>query len=427
VWNDTDMLRTVLGISADDLTGAADAAAALARPGASVAISLDIRPPTAKDERAAFAVTTNSRSLPPQEVFDLVADSASHLRMGGASFVFQKLDSNLRGNVGATVAALLDIVGGPVLLAPAFPLRGRTTVNATAFVDGVPVAETEMGRDPEAPVRHSHLPALLAEQWRGLTVTTCPLAVVRAGASAIRARLEPHAVIVADAETDADLDLLAEAVLMDPPLRAAAGSGGLAAALARRLYGPRPARTWPEERQGPVLAVLASSSHTLAVQVAHADTMSDATVVPFPCERLNWDEQPVPVLNAAIAAAVAALTNGKDTVIHAAGPLPKVEHPVDLVVEHLAHLGFVAVKQGSPSALLLGGGATAHEVLGVLGTRAVEIDDEPLTGIAAGTISGGEMAARPVVLKPGAAGGERAVVELLDYLRRRATLVETDA
>ncbi len=115
------MHRLIVGITADDLTGAADAAAAFARPGASVGLSLDFRPPTAKDERPVFGVTTNTRGLPAGEVFDLVGDSVGQLRMAGATFIFKKLDSNMRGNVGAELAAVLDTFGGPILLAPAFP------------------------------------------------------------------------------------------------------------------------------------------------------------------------------------------------------------------------------------------------------------------------------------------------------------------
>jgi uncharacterized protein YgbK (DUF1537 family) len=59
-----------------------------------------------------------------------------------------------------------------------------------------------------------------------------------------------------------------------------------------------------------------------------------------------------------------------------------------------------------------------------LGVRVVEVDNEPLPGIAAGIAVGGELDGRPVVLKPGAAGGESAVAELLHYLGRRAFALE---
>jgi hypothetical protein len=63
-------------------------------------------------------------------------------------------------------------------------------------------------------------------------------------------------------------------------------------------------------------------------------------------------------------------------------------------------------------------------VLAALGAEAIEVDDEPLPGVASGLVAGGLLSGRPIVLKPGAAGEERAVVELLDYLRRRAAARE---
>ncbi len=94
--------------------------------------------------------------------------------------------------------------------------------------------------------------------------------------------------------------------------------------------------------------------------------------------------------------------------------------PVDLVAEHLAHVAFVVARQAKPAGLLLGGGATAQAVLGVLGATGVEIDDEPYPGIGAGLITRGDMADHPVVLQPSAAGHAAALVDLMQYLERRA-------
>ncbi len=418
------MYRTIIGITADDLTGAGDTAAAFVRPGTSVGVSLDLRPPTAKDERHAFAVTTDTRGRALEEVFDLVADSASNLRMAGATLIYKKLDSNLRGNVGAELAAVLDTIGGPVLMAPAFPARRRTTKNATVLIDSIPVTETEMARDPEAPIQHANILRLLADQRPTLRVAHCPLATVRAGVEAICSQLQPDSVLIVDAETDADLAVVAESAFHAPGLRAVAGSAGLAGAMARRLFGAGVRREWPAARGGPVLAVLASSSQMLAVQVAQAKRDPKVAVVPFWCQKLTWSEQPVTLLKGCLAATTAALAEGRDAVLYAAGAMPQVERPVDLIVEHLARLALSAIREGGARALLVGGGATAQAVLGVLGTHAVEVDDEPLPGIAAGLAAGGEFGGQPVVLKPGAAGGESAVAELLNYLGRRLGTLE---
>jgi uncharacterized protein YgbK (DUF1537 family) len=68
----------------------------------------------------------------------------------------------------------------------------------------------------------------------------------------------------------------------------------------------------------------------------------------------------------------------------------------------------------------VGGGSTAQGVLGARGATALDIDDEPLPGLAAGLVVGGELDQRPVALKPGAAGGPEAVTALMWYLGKRA-------
>lgn len=412
------MGRPVIGISADDLTGAADTAAALARPGQPVPVSLDSRPRSEAGKRA-FAVTTNTRACPPEVVYERALESIRALKAAGAGMIYKKVDSNLRGNIGAELAAVAEAVGGPVLFAPAFPARERTTVQGICLVCGTPVAETEMAQDPEAPVTESDVIALLRGQREDLETYACPLSVVRAGPRALRMSIPERGVLVIDAETDADLDLVSEVALSFDPAPALAGSAGLAGALARRLWGPAASPRWPAERFGHSLAVLASSSAMLATQVETAAKVGFATI-PFPCQRLTREDQPLPELAQAIQSAVEELRAGRDAVVYATGALPLAERPVELVVEHLAHLAYVVAREAEPNGLLVGGGSTAQAVLEALGVEALGIDDEPIPGIAGGLIVGGQLAGRPVALKPGAAGAETAIVQLLDYLSHRS-------
>ena len=412
------MGRPVIGISADDLTGAADTAAALARPGHAIPVSLDGRPREEAGRRA-FAVTTNTRACPPEVVYERALESIRALKAAGAGMIYKKVDSNLRGNIGAELAAVAEAVVGPVLFAPAFPARERTTVQGICLVCGTPVAETEMAQDPEAPVTESDVIALLRGQREDLETYACPLSVVRAGPRALRMSIPERGVLVIDAETDADLDLVSEVALSFDPAPALAGSAGLAGALARRLWGPAASPRWPAERFGHSLAVLASSSAMLATQVETAAKVGFATI-PFPCQRLTREDQPLPELAQAIQSAVEELRAGRDAVVYATGALPLAERPVELVVEHLAHLAYVVAREAEPNGLLVGGGSTAQAVLEALGVEALGIDDEPIPGIAGGLIVGGQLAGRPVALKPGAAGAETAIVQLLDYLSHRS-------
>jgi len=317
-----------------------------------------------------------------------VGDGLRALRAAGASLIYKKVDSNLRGNIGAELAAALDALGGPILFAPAFPARERTIVNGVCLICDTPVAETEMARDPEAPVTQSNVLELLRSQRADLDLFPCPLSVVRAGALALRASIPPHGVLVLDSETDDDLDLVAKVALSLDPLPVLAGSAGLAAALARLLFGLPASPRWPAGKLGPVFAVLASSSEVLPFQISAASAAGFAAIS-FPCQNLTREDQMLPKLEAAIEAAIRLLSAGRDAIVHASGPLPQVERPVDLVVEHLAHLTYVVTQETRPHALLVGGGSTAQAVLEALGAEALEIDDEPLPGMAAGLIIGG--------------------------------------
>ena len=69
-------------------------------------------------------------------------------------YVIKKVDSTLRGNIAAEVAAL-DRFYKPelVVFMPALPALGRTTVNGIHCLKGVPLTETELASDPKNPVR----------------------------------------------------------------------------------------------------------------------------------------------------------------------------------------------------------------------------------------------------------------------------------
>lgn len=112
----------MLCIIADDLTGAFDAAAPFAARGASVVVALH---PEAMAEalRAGsdvVAVSTQSREIPAQEAAKVVAALAASLPRD--TRIFKKVDSRLKGNVAAEVAALAH---RRMLVAPAIPEFGR--------------------------------------------------------------------------------------------------------------------------------------------------------------------------------------------------------------------------------------------------------------------------------------------------------------
>lgn len=182
-----------------------------------------------------FALT-NSRALPERDAVALtrrVARSVASaaLARGREVRVLSRGDSTLRGHFPAEVDALVAGLGevghdppDAVLLCPAYPEAGRVTIDGVHLLrdrDGrlVPVAETEFARDPVFAYGESDL-----REWAAARCGISPsevghvaLGELRAGGAARVAELLRDArggrVVVLDAETRADLDVLAEGIV----------------------------------------------------------------------------------------------------------------------------------------------------------------------------------------------------------------------
>ena len=126
----------MLCILADDLTGAFDAAGPFAQRGMSVAVALH---PTAVGKAVAtgcdvVAVSTRSREIPAAEAAARVAAVRAALPPGAR--LFKKVDSRLKGNVAAELAALHP---DRLFVAPAIPAFGRIVRDGSVCGFGVDV------------------------------------------------------------------------------------------------------------------------------------------------------------------------------------------------------------------------------------------------------------------------------------------------
>src|SRR5512142_327974 len=128
-------------IIADDLTGAADCALAFSAAGLPTFVSLDDA--TVPASARVVAVDTDSRPLPGNVAAERTRTAARRALREGTRALYKKIDSTLRGNVGAEVAAMYEaaVEAAPgrrplVLLAPAFPATARTVRDGRVLVGG---------------------------------------------------------------------------------------------------------------------------------------------------------------------------------------------------------------------------------------------------------------------------------------------------
>ena len=126
-------------IVADDLTGAADSAAAFAAAGHRATVFIGPSRRAATDPEEVVSIDTDGRAV---DVAEAIRRTADAVRTTVPGPVFVKIDSTLRGHVGATVMATLRALSAPperIVVCPAFPRLGRTVVEQHVHVSSAPI------------------------------------------------------------------------------------------------------------------------------------------------------------------------------------------------------------------------------------------------------------------------------------------------
>ena len=389
----------LIAVIADDLTGAADTGVQLVHAGYRTAVFFRATEVLA-DDLDAVAFDTDSRTMPAGFAAKRVLEVAHLARE--ARVVYKKLDSTLRGNVAAELAAALGGARrGRVVVAPAFPAAGRTTVGGIQSVYGVPVDETEMANDPHTPVREAHVPSLLADAFSSVGALG---AGDLADPERVRRTLEDYECVVADADRDADLEALVRAV-PDPDRVLWAGSAGLALALGSVYPGPSAGAVGVQRVPvRPVLVVVGSLSGVAREQVRRLVEEYGEVGVPVGGGEPN-------AVQKAVETAREALAGGTCAVVHS--PEDRVASS-ESVLGSLAEVAWRLSEEGLFEGLVLTGGATAVGVARRLGGSGIRLEGEVETGVPMGTMIGPRP--YPVVTKAGGFGGPDTLVGAVEAL-----------
>jgi uncharacterized protein YgbK (DUF1537 family) len=365
----------VLGLVADDLTGATDSAVGFAEHGWRVELILrpDDPPSTVSPTDptpTVLAISTGVRAQSDADAARATLTAVDMLIRSGAQRLYLKIDSTVRGSIPGQLAGALQAwrqvhPDATAVVCPAFPAQRRTVVGGSVLVDGIPVAQTAAGTDPVTPRTVSHLAAIITSSTHGTLD-----------------QLGTEAVLIVDALTDADLDALArEASTADPSL-IMVGSGGLAAALGRQwpVLATRPASV----PGAPALTVLVAVSSLHPVAIDQVDHL----------RRHLGDNQ------------LQILTSTSATNVSAAGAAAQL---ADQVAAELA--------ASSYEALVLVGGDGAAAVLRRIAASRVVVDSMISVGCPSGIIAGGQADGLRLVTKSGGFGRRETLTAIVRGLR----------
>jgi uncharacterized protein YgbK (DUF1537 family) len=384
-----ESLNTVPGIAvlADDLSGAAEVAGTFLGRATSVSLRLD----TFRRWPGVVVADLNTRTMTQLDAVRTMRAALAEIPAG--TRVVKKIDSLLRGHVGAEIAVLAK--RGPVIVAAALPSLGRTVRNGVLHLGDTPLHETRAwAAEPELP------PHAVADLFVGR-----PLTLIGTGdgvADAMVRAADAGRIAVCDGQTDADLDAIVSAGLRIPGVQFV-GTSALASAVARTLP---PGQTTAYERQPAttVLTVIGTAAPVAASQVESL-VADGARAVTVDARALLHDKaDPEPIQRA--------LSRGS-TVVTIGGVLDPAEaQPVSAALGH-----FIATAQAQHRPdLVLTGGETARAVVDAIGITSLRPVHEIHHGAVVSVASDG----RRVVTRPGSFGDANSLVTIARYLTQRS-------
>jgi uncharacterized protein YgbK (DUF1537 family) len=418
-----------LAVIADDLTGAADTAVQFCpyfmNP---ILVSYKNLSPdaskTAPFDTEVLAVYTNSRSMTPELAGKRVGQIARVLTAYQPLRTYKKIDSCLRGNVGTEVDAIIDEMGYALsFVAPAFPAMGRTTLHDMHLVDGIPVSQTELSKDPITPVTESLLSRVVADKSR-YPVYHVDIRFLDKSDEALFEQIKCLAErgarhLVFDATEQNHLDKIAHTALVSPERVLLVGSAGLAESLGRHFSRKQSLhmRSTKTTLKGNHLLVCGTASERTSLQISMLTKIYPYEVISLH-PRLLGESTNRNSLRAKVPWVCSALTR-QNLIVRIASPEmgmggvdPKTS---ERMIEGLAFFIASVLKKTKPANLFLTGGDTANAVLEAIGVEAIRLSGEIVTGVAKGMLIGGLADGVPAVTKAGAFGDKDTLIALHEH------------
>lgn len=420
-------------IIADDLTGANVSNSSLAKNGYKVGTINNTRDIKRYENYDALGLHTDSRGISAQEAYQAVQEKMEAVKDLKVGFYNKRIDSTLRGNLGSELDAILDYLpkGTIAIVVAPYPDSGKVVIGDYMLVNGVPLELTDVKNDPTAPVNSSKVSAIFEEQTKrktavitvetimqGKQAITDTMCALKAGGAEI---------IVVDAFTNDDIDVIAQATLaMNQPF-VAVDPGPFTYYLVKNSDHTE----LPKSKQK-ILFTIGSASSIVISQIAHLRAelapyvaKIDAVELLYPQRReqeiarvrdlvLSHLEDNHMLLVATMVQKEDKLDLGK--VSHEAG-ISK-QQASEIISENVARIGSeIALAMGDElGGLYTSGGDITQAFLERIGTAGIQIKDEVIPLAVYGSIMGGKLDGKAIVTKGGLIGDEYTLFQCAKFL-----------
>ena len=426
----------MIGVVADDITGAHDIGSMFVKSGALVHVfSYDHRLTEEDISRRqlpdVLILDTDSRFDTPETAYNKVFEATRLLKGLGCRQFYKKTCSVFRGNIGPELDAMLDALNEDFAgVVVGFPKNGRQTIDGIHYVHGVKLEESEFRNDPVHPMDRSSLVELLASQTKrrvGLVRHT----VVRQGVEPLREEVaalrEHYQYVILDVVDQDSLKTIANALHQLPVL---GGSSALAEELPvnvreRNIQG---LGSLPPSNGMGILCAAGSLMPQTKAQVEYM-RQKGASILELDTLKILDDGERTMTIQELCRRIGAALQQGDDVVVHTSNDPEVVAETKKMgqaqgqsttevsriVSEALAEVVASCVEQLGLNRLLIAGGDTSGAVCSRLGIKGMRVWQELEPGIPS-CISLGDVPLF-LVLKSGSFGGPDFFAKAIAHLR----------
>ncbi len=428
---------SLFGIVADDLTGANTVGGLLTESG--FRILTTVRDCHIKNLEVSgydgIVVNSMSRGLDADAARIKVKENTDALLSKGCKYFCKRIDSTIRGNLGAEVEGMLSALGSDyiAICVPSYPDSGKVTIGGYLLANAVPVNRTAAGQDALKPVRSSYVPDVFHEQTR-LPSILIPLSVVEKGANDVIRSLKAAAeagnrIIVIDTASKADIDLAAQCVIEAEIKAVAVDPGPFTQALFPRY---KDVKRKSEKIRGRVLIVAGSVSGLTRTQLNYLEKEVSTSLVSIDVRPFldgAYDTSSLSDLAYNIAEtsnhhkifgfhslAMADLALDLKTEAAARGiSLSEISQRITYGLAKLAKLVLGLVKVPVNGVYLTGGDVTVS-FCDELGAEAIDLHDEIFPHVSYGSLRGGQFAGLKIITKGGLIGKEDTAWQCVKHL-----------
>ncbi len=401
----------------DDMAGACDTGIEFLDSVGRVTVIIDSDiPEMGKDQFEGLVVwNTESRGLSGREAYSKVRRACKISGTNGKRILLKKTDSAFRGHFGHEISAVMDELHLELCcLAPAIPDFGRVTRNGIQYIDGIPIAESFYSKDPKQPVTESRV-AEVAAMGNKRRIGLLDLETLR------RHENQKHIerliasgvqVIVADSETQGDLERVVELFLKRSGQLFFVGGQGIGNALAKYCLSCAEIETWAKVPYGAVVVVcgtlhpkareqLRVLSHTHGIEpvLIDMDDESDLAAIKAEAEKVTSS-----LLDQIESCGLGFLASPENLV-----------HDPSLVEEALSLTIRKIHERVALSGLILTGGTTAYTVCRRIGVKRLHLRQRISWGVI--LTQAPDLSGMAVGVKGGSLGDVDAIKQIVDTVR----------